>query len=103
MPRPITSAGLTPLCLENGGDGVLEDLDVVVRVLQRPVRLQAHAAGSAGRRLVDHAVGVGVDVSGDFAAVGDIDEQRAARLGAEIDADCVFWHGFLLHDCGCAR
>ena len=83
--------------LEDRRDRLLEDLDVVVRVLQRPIRFQPHAAGIGRQALIDHAVGVGVDISGNFAAVGDIDEQRPARLGAEIDPDCVFWHGFLLH------
>ena len=89
--------------LKDCRDRLLEDLDVVVRILQRPIRFQPHAAGIGRQALVDHAVGVGVDIRGDFVAVGDIDEQRPARLGAEIDPDCVFWHGFLQNDCGCAR
>ena len=44
--------GVDAAGLEHRRDGLLEDLEVVVRVLQRPVRFQAHAAGSpaAARR-----------------------------------------------------
>ena len=101
--QPDHIGGVDAARLEDCRDRLLEDLDVVVRVLQRPIRFQPHAAGIGRQALIDHAVGVGVDISGNFAAVGDINEQRPARLGAEIDPDCVFWHGFLQNDCGLAR
>ena len=75
MPMPMTSAGSTPLSASRPARW-LEHLDVVVRVLQRPVRLELDAA--LGQRLVDNAVGIVVHGRGDLAAVGHIDQQGAA-------------------------
>ncbi len=87
MPTPIDIGGVDAALLKNCRDRVLKDLEVVIRVLQRPIGLQADAA--ARQALIDHAVGIVVDRRGDLAAIGDIDQQRAPRLSTEIHADCV--------------
>ena len=75
-----------------GRDGALEDLDVVIGVLQRKIRLQADVG--ARQPFVDHAVGVGMDGGGYLAAVGHIDQHRASRFSAKVHSDCVFCHVF---------
>jgi hypothetical protein len=87
IPMPTTSAGSTPLAREHLGHGALEDLDVVVRVLERPVGRQR--SGAAGQPFVDDAVAVRVYGAGDRRSVADAHEQRASGLGAVVDADGV--------------
>ncbi len=79
---------------EDSGYSLPQDCQIVGRVLQGPVGVEAAAA--AGEALVDDAVGVGVDVGGDNLAVGDADEDGPARLGAEVNSDGVLVrHGCL--------
>ena len=72
---------------QDGGDGALDHLDVVVGILERPIRFQRDAA--FGQPRIDDAVGVVENRGRDLAPVGHIHEQRPARFSAEVDADCV--------------
>ena len=58
MPIPITSIRVDAGLGENPRDGVLERPQVVLRVLQRPVRLQPNVIVRRRQPLVDDAVGV---------------------------------------------
>ena len=78
MPMPTTSVGCDARRLERRRDGVLEDFEVVVGVLQRPFRRERTVA--AGQVLVDHAVGVSMDGGGDLAPVARYRPRPRARI-----------------------
>src|SRR5690606_20592176 len=82
-----------PALAQSLGHGVLEDGDVVVRVLQRPFRRQRRAA--PWQALIDHAVSVLVNGAAQLRAVADAHHHRAPRFSPEINAYCVL---FLRHD-----
>ncbi len=67
------------------GHGGLQHVQVVERVLQRPLVAQPHRR--AGKRLIDHAVRVRRHRRGQFGAVADADDDRTAGFRAEVDPD----------------
>ena len=69
-------------------NGLLEDFQVVVRVLQRPIWHQTNIG--AWKALIDHAVHVGVDRSSDLPAVGNVDEHSTTRFTAQVHANYIF-------------
>ena len=62
---------------------------VVLRVLERPVRAEHDVLVGRRQALVDDPVAYGWTAVPDLATVGDVDQDGAARLGAEVDADGV--------------
>ena len=68
---------------------MLERADVVVGVLERPVGLEHDVVVWRGQVLVDHPVAIGIDGGCELASVVAVDEHRASRFGAEVDADRV--------------
>ena len=72
--------------LRHGG---FQRLQIVVRVLKRPVRLQARAVGKS---LVHHAVLVLIHRFAHLASRADFRHERARRKGSVVNADCVFPH-----------
>ncbi len=88
MPRPMTSAGLIAAFLQDRRDGALEHFDVVIRVLQRPIRFEAHVG--IRQPFVDDAVSVNMDGGRNLAPIGDIDQKRTSRFGTEVYAYGVF-------------
>ncbi len=87
MPIPMTCVGVDPGRGHQPADRDTEGVEIVVRVLERPVRAQDDVLVGRGQSLVDHAVAVLMDLDPDFPAIGDIDEHGARGFGAEIDAD----------------
>ncbi len=73
-------------------DGRLEDAQVVVGVLERPVGRQDDRLVRSGEVLVDDAVAIWLDGRRDLRPVGDVDEDGATRTGPEIDPDRVPAH-----------
>ena len=71
--------------------GTLKDPQVVLRILQRPIRLERYAA--LGQRLVDHPVGVGIDRRGYLLPRVNLHQHGPPGLGAKVNPDCVF------HEC----
>ena len=71
--------------VDRGGHRGAQHVQVVCRVLQRPVGGQRPAGGCQLR--VHHAVPVLADRAAELRAVGDADDQGAPGQGAEIDAD----------------
>jgi len=69
---------------------VLDRADIVGRVLQRPVRLEPNVR--ARQPLIDHTVCVRVYRRGQFVTVRHVDQHRASRLGAKVNADRVLAH-----------
>ena len=92
MPTPMTSAGSTPALARTSGIGRLEDPQVVVGILERPVGRQDDVAVRERQPLVDDAVAIRLDGGRETGAVGDVDEDGAAGLGPEVDADRVPAH-----------
>ena len=74
--------------LQHGGDGHLEDLDVVGGVLQSEVGRQPNVG--ARQLLVNDTVAVGMDGGGHLLARGHVHQHSAARFGAKVNADGVF-------------
>ncbi len=74
---------------EERGHRLPKGRDVVVRILERPVRLEADVLIGSRKAFVDHAVAVAVNGGAELTAVGAVDEDGTARLGAEVDADGV--------------
>lgn len=72
--------------LRHGG---FQRLQIVIRMLKRPVRLQARAVGKS---LVHHAVLVFIHRLADLAAGADFRHERARRKGSVVNADCIFPH-----------
>ncbi len=70
-------------------DGLAEGLEVVVRVLEGPVGTEDHVAVGIRQAGVDDAVGVRMDLDAVDAPVRHVDEDRARRLGPEVDADGI--------------
>ena len=77
---------------EDGGNGLLEDAEVVLGILERPIRWQANLAIGQGQALVDHAVAVRRHGRGDLLPVGNVDQDGAPGLGPEVDPDRVPAH-----------
>ena len=81
--------GINTTLLQDCGNRVFEHRNIIIRILQCPVGRQRF--GAAGQVLIDHTAGVGMDRRRDFAAVGHINQQRAPRFGAKVNADGVGW------------
>ena len=87
VPMPIDLGGVDAGVGDRAADRRAHRLDVVLRVLQRPVRRQRLAGD---RQLaVDHAVAVGVHGRADLGAVGDAHDHGPGRQRPEVDADDV--------------
>ena len=69
--------------------GPLERLDIVVRVLERPVRAQDDIGVRGRQPLVDHAVAVLVDLDTDLAPIGHVDQHCPRGLRPKVDTDRV--------------
>ena len=67
----------------------LERLEVIVGILQGPVRAQHHVRIGRRQTLVDDAVGVLVDLDADLPPVRHVDQEGARGFGPEIDSDRV--------------
>ena len=66
-----------------------ERLDVVLRVLERPVRAEDDVLVRCRQVGIDDPVAIRLDLDPDLATVGDVDQDGATRLRAEVDADGV--------------
>ncbi len=73
--------------LEHRRDRLLEHRHPVVRVLERPVGRQL--LGGPGQLAVDHPVRIADLADRGLRSAGEVEQQRAARLRAEVDADRV--------------
>ncbi len=84
--------GIDAALAEHGRDGLPEDLEVVVGVLERPIRREPHLAIGERQPRIDHPVGVRMDRGRDLPAVGHVDQDGASRFGSKVDADRVRGH-----------
>ena len=99
MPRPMTSAGSTPDSPQDRRDRLLEDPQVVLGILERPVGRQDDAPIVEREDVVDDAVRVLGDGRRELPAVGHVHQDRAAGTGPEVDADRVPGHAASLVRC----
>ena len=74
---------------KNPRNGVLERPQIVLGVLQRPVRFQPNVIVRLRQPFVDDAVGVRVRGGCELTAVHAVDQDGPPRRGTEVDADHV--------------
>ena len=74
---------------EDVGDRRLEDPQVVLGILERPLGRKHDVAVLDRQPMVDHAVRIRMDGGREDGAVADVDEDRAAGLRPEVDTDGV--------------
>jgi hypothetical protein len=72
---------------KDGRDRLPEDAEVVIRVLERPVRRKDDPPIGERQHIVDDAVRIFGDRRRELPAVGHVDQDRSAGSGPEIDAD----------------
>ena len=99
MPMPMTSAGSMPGSIDQPAGGQSERVEVVIRVLQRPIRPEDDVVVGRRQARVDDAVAVVVDLDAALASVGDVDQHGSRRFRPEVDADAVATR---VHGRGCA-
>ena len=79
---------------ENGLGREFEHVEVVERMLQRPVMAEF---GAVGQGLVQHQMPIRADGGGDFTTIGDIHQDGPSRFRSKVVTDGV------RHDCSWAR
>ena len=70
-------------------DRAAERLEVVLRVLERPVRAEDDILVRSRETGIDDPVSIRLDLDPHLATVGDVDQDGPTRFRAEVDADGV--------------
>ena len=75
--------------IDQPAGGESERVQVVIRVLQRPIGPEDDVVVGRRKARVDDAVAVVVDLDAAFASVGHVDQHGSRRFRPEVDADAV--------------